>query len=247
MFAQDEDIEDCERMIVSVLNAASAGWDAAFDDARRTAEAVSKSRILATMEICRAIAKNPQHGLWGVFARPVEIEHNSFLPAHEGAHGVPVIVLANSGGYERTGLPADPDEIDSYREDDIRQFSKTPHDRLDGNDLPSELSGYYSIINNLLKFTGKYCSVPMIRLPGYSAADDETPSDQNTYWNEHTPVFSIPTIIKLAPFYNLKEGDNLMGLAQTMYLEGQKDLRAIEGGAMTVSPVAPIAEIQKEI
>lgn len=444
-FASATQITEIESIIKSVLNA-SGTWGGAVADPRRFAEVVTKSRIYATMEVIKAIAGNLQHGYWGVLQSLVAVEHDAFLPFHNGKHGLPLIsphlipakqasgrwnfvsnpvegetvdingvthtwrlpgvVLADGGSDEfdgiytfrdyyedkrfyillgdptpdepygtwlfeddnfvawdgslwsicqyayfsgddvdspteanwqvlhgdapapsvtartfsateieigdtkaeslanfaaklnasangsvnvatyiqdqlakakvigtydvggivgntflmedssegsitvsgatftggaeaepmpyQAGYKADPDEIDSFRNDTLGLFSSVAHDAVDENDMPSELAMFWSIVNQQLKFTGYDCKIPMIQ---FIEADCAT----------KTPVFAIPTIVKLAPLFNLKEGDNLVGIAQTLASAGMDDLRQIASGAMTVTPVSDIMPVQGEL
>lgn len=260
MFATTEQIGETENMIKYILNATTAGFDGAIDDARRNIEAIEKSRIYGTIEVFNAIAANPQHGYWGQLAKKVFVKNNDFLPDHVGAHGIPLITTTIEDALitQNAGVAADPDEIDSYRrvmtdKNGNRRglFSKTPHDELDANGLPSEVSGYYSIINNQLKFTGKYCYVPMIQIPipatVSGASSDVEPNTVEIFWDTHLPVFAIPTVVKLAIAMNLKEGDSLLPLANMFQQMGERDLVMIKSGAMTVSPVSDVMNVQKEV
>lgn len=220
-------------MIVYILNAARV-WSGPIEDPRRLGEAVAKSRIYATLEVVKAIAKNPQHGYWGALAAKVSVVHDDFLPPHLGQHGIPLITPF-SGANERAGMKADPDEVDDYRNDTLGLFTSSlgmaiPHNQADSNGMPSPVSGFWSIVNNQLKFTGHSARVPMIQ---FSEADCDA----------KTPVAYLPTIVKLAPLWNLKEGDNLAGIAAQLVSAGRDDLRAIEAGAMSVSPVSDLVEV----
>lgn len=237
-FATSAQLTETERMIRSVLNAAGT-WSGAIDDPRRFDEVIVKSRIYGTLEVVKAIARNPQHGLWGALAEYIDVEHNDLLPAHLGAHGIPQITLACGCSEERIGVEADPDEIDSYRNDSLGLHTRicgetVAHDCADSNGMPSPVAGYYSIVNGQLKFTGSSAEVPMIRFDEARAAT-------------HTPVIYLSTIVKLAPLFNLKEGDNLLGLAQILVSVGRDDLTAIEKGVLSVSPVSDVMDIQKEL
>lgn len=241
-FATAGQITEIENMIKYILNATST-WGGAVEDLRRLEQAVVKSRIYGTLEVIKAIAGNAQHGFWGVLASEVTVAHNAFLPAYFGVHGLPQIMPAEDwNGEAMTGVEADPDEIDSWRNDNPTVFSlhnrlcgdDAVHNELDGEGLPSVNTGRYSLVNSQLKFTGYECTIPMVV---YQESDCAT----------KTPIFALPTIVKLAPLWNLKEGDNLNGIASTLVTAGQNDLDRIANGAVTVSPVSDVMEIQKEL
>lgn len=236
-FATADQLTDTERMIKYVLNA-TGSWSGAINDARRMAEAVTKSRIWATIEVVTAIAENRSHGFWGALAEMYEVDHNELLPPHRGEHGIPQITVS---GYDEeiAGIPADPDDIDSWRNDTLGLHSRlcgetVPHDTVDSNGVPSHLAGKYSIVNSLVKFTGESCEVPIIRFDEARCATK-------------TPEFALPTIVKLAVWFNQKEGDNIAPIAMQMYQAAQADLEMIRGGALKVNPISDVMQFQKEL
>ena len=236
MFANAQQIQECEDLIKYILNATTSGWGGAVDNEARAQEAITRSRIYGTIEILRAISRNPQHGAFGQIAELVACNHDEFLPEHDGAPGIPLIVPFPNG-KRATGIPADPDEIDSYRNDTLGLFSRAlgfavAHNAADPLGMPSQNAGLYSINGNFLKFTGHSCEVPLVNL-------------SEDMCDTKLPVSMIPTVAKLAPLWNLKEGDNLTGIASILVGEGQKDLMEIEKGAMTVSPVPDLVKIQE--
>lgn len=237
-FASSAQIIELERLIVYVLNA-SGTWDGPIDDKRRSAESVTQSRIGATMELYDAIASNPQHGFWGVLATDVDVDHNDLLPEHLGQVGIPMIYTHEDAEDPVEGVPADPDEIDSWRSDTLGLHSKlcgeiVAHDAVDDNEMPSPLAGYYSLVNSRIKFTGYACEIPMVQI---TVAQVET----------KTPVPFMHTIAKLAPLYHFKEGDNLPATANALIQAGRQDLERIRAGAMNVSPVSDIVPVQKAL
>ncbi|MEQ1763845.1 MAG: hypothetical protein ABL984_11965 [Pyrinomonadaceae bacterium] len=231
-FATAAKLTETENMIKYILNATQT-WGGAIADGRRLAEAVTRSRVYGTIEVVKAIAENPQHGYWGELADFEDLDHDDLLPAYLGKHGIPRIIPF-PGGPELTGKEADPDEIDSYRNDTISQFASVAHNVADENDMPSPVSLYWSIVNSQLKFTGHICEVPMVIYPETDVAS-------------RTPEAYLPTIVKLAPLWNLKEGDNLVGIAQALVAAGNADLDAIRAGGMQVSPVSDIMEVQERL
>lgn len=235
MFATNNEIEQAENMIQYILNSNSA-WGGSTDDDRRSAEAITKSRKWASLEVIKAIATNPQHGYWGQLAEYLDVDHNDFLPDHVGTHGIPQITpFANAQPI--IGKEADPDEVDSYRNDTHGLYTRIAgetvlHDQADSNGMASPVAGFYSIVNNQIKFTGYECAVPVIQI-------DEELVDTLT------PNAFLPTVVKLAVFMNLKEGDNLAPIAGQMHEAGQRDLAAIAAGSMSVSPVSDVMQAQK--
>lgn len=236
MFASSDEITEIENLIKAILNA-SQTWGGAVNNRVRQAQAITRSRKLGTMEVLRAISRNPQHGAWMQLAEYVEVEHNSALPIHDGAHGIPQIVPFTDAP-EMTGKPADADDIDSWRADGNGLFTRVlgsivAHDAKDFLGMPSQYAGFYDVTHGIIKFTGKTCKIPLINL-----------SDEMC--DTHLPISLADTVIKLAPLYNLREGDNLVGIAATLVGEGKKDLVRIEGGALSVSPFSAIMEAQNQ-
>ncbi len=107
------DVDELDHHIADILNAAAA-WAGAITAGIRSADAIANARKQAALEVLGAIATNPEHGYYGDLATLVTVAHNAFLPAHDGEIGTPKIVPFQ-GASARDGIPADPDEIDSYR------------------------------------------------------------------------------------------------------------------------------------
>lgn len=226
--------------IKDILNATTAGWGGAINDARRSDGAISQARIDSGMEILRAIAGNPQHGDFGSIATLIAVNHNQFLPAHDGEPGIPQIVPF-AGADPREGIPADPDEIDSYRGD--LTASPIYSGALDGQSVAhdaaavgriSPTSCRYSMVNGYFKFTGLSAQVPLIQLTR-AMADTGVPENYE------------PTIVKLSIPKLVKEGDNLAQYASQYAADGKQDLIEITGGAMRVRPLPNIVIGQKAV
>lgn len=107
------DVTELDKEIADVLNAA-ASWGGAITAQIRSAEAIANARKQAALEVLSAISTNPNHGYFGDLSALVSVAHNAFLPAHDGVVGVPKIIPF-AGATARDGIPADADEIDSYR------------------------------------------------------------------------------------------------------------------------------------
>ncbi len=237
MFATEEQLAEVENGIKYLLNATKV-WTGEILDKRRSADAVTHSRRMATMEVLRAIAGNTQHGYWSEIAELVPVAEDSSIPPHDGALGLPWIAPF-PGARFRTGFKADPDEIDSYLSDTLGIHSRVdgvrvPHNEADASGMPSPVSGYYSLVNSHFKFTGFRCAIPMICVT-------------EEICDTRLPESLMPTIEKLALKSHYKEGDNLPATAQMLVNDGMLDLQRIQAGAMTTNPVADIEIAQKEI
>lgn len=225
-----------ESHISDILNATSAGWGGVVTSRRRSTAAIQNARKQSTYDVIRAIASNPRHGRFGAFATLVPVNHNDFLPAHDGEPGIPWIVPF-PGADAREGIPADPDEIDSYRED----LSDSPiySGALDGvavahneqsHGRPSPVACRYSIVNKRLKFTGESAEVPLIVITEAMLTSDALEGYEGA-------------IVRLSPSRLVKEGDNLYLYASGYTADGKQDLIEIAGGAMSVKPPAVLRSL----
>lgn len=106
-------VADLDKHIADILNAA-ASWGGVITAGIRHPDEIANARQQAALEVLSAISTNPTHGYYGDLSSLINVAHNSFLPAHDGEIGTPKIVPFE-GAAEREGIPADPDEIDSYR------------------------------------------------------------------------------------------------------------------------------------
>jgi len=226
--------------ILDILNAAAEGaWGGDVSDGRRSQDAIENARIQSGMEVLRAISMNPENGHYGALVQDIAVEHNTQIPDHDGETGIPKIVPFD-GSAAREGIPADPDEIDSYRNDTLGLYSaaldgtSVLHDQPDQNNLPSPVSLKYSIVAGRFKFTGLSAVIPMIQLTR-EMADAQIPENYE------------PTVVKLSIAKTVKEGDNLYQYAQAYAQAGQQDLMQIMSGALQVSPVPEIAMAQKNL
>jgi len=227
-----------EAHIADILNAA-ASWGGAIASARRSSQAITQARIESGMEILRCIAANPKNGYHASLATLTDVTHDQLLPAFDGEPGIPLIIPFASG-KEMAGVPADPDEIDSWR-NDLSAFPIytgavddvfTAHDQPDDNNMPSAVAGRYSIVNGLFKFTGKTAKIPLIILT-WTLADTKIPEAYTA------------TNVKLAIPKLVKEGDNLAQYASAYAQAALLDLQQIMAGAMNVAPIPDLAMAQK--
>lgn len=106
---------DLDAHIADIL-AAAASWAGVITAGIRSAAEIANARQQSCLEVLGAITTNPEHGYFGDLAALVTVAHNSFVPAHDGEIGTPKIVPF-LGAAQRDGIPSDPDEIDSYRND----------------------------------------------------------------------------------------------------------------------------------
>lgn len=229
-----------ESHIKHILNAVPT-WGGSINSSGKAIysdEAITKARIDSGMEILRAIASNPANSYFGSLATLVTVTHNSFLPAYDGEPGIPLIVPF-SGAQAMEGIPATPDEIDSYRTDPTSSVYtgaysgvRVAHDAADSSGQPSPISRRYSLVGGRFKFTGYSAQIPLIQLTR-SMADTGVPENYE------------PTLVKLSIPKLVKEGDNLALIAPTYLQLGMQDLVAIKSGQWEVPPVPQIEFAQK--
>ena len=236
-------VPEIENHIIDILNAAPT-WGGAINSKRRSAEAVTQARIEATMEVLRAIASNPDNSYYSSLTKLVDVENGDFLPAHEGEPGIPLII-PYPGAEPRSGIPADPDEIDSYMYD----ITTGPYRALYSGAVDAQAVAYneqtkggrisptscrYSIINGQIKFTGDSIQIPLVQI-------DPSTGDVS----DMVPALFEPLIVKLAIPKLVKEGDNLSVYAAAYEKAGYIDLASIRAGTNKVSPLATVMMAQK--
>lgn len=223
--------------IVDVLNAA-ATWGGAVASGLRDANEIHAARIQSGTEILRAIASNPQNGFHGSLGALVAVNHNQFLPAHDGEPGIPQIVPFPTADAV-AGEPASPSEIDSWRTaagaalytasgDGVTVL----HDAADGSGRMSPVSARYAIDKGIFKFTGLSAQLPLIQLTR-SMADSGVPDSYE------------PTIVKLSIPKLMKPGDAVWQIAMGYGNLGLQDISEIKNGAMVVNAVPDIEAAQK--
>jgi hypothetical protein len=122
--------------IIDILNAA-VSWGGVISAGIRHPDEIANARKQACLEVLGAISRNPAHGYFGDLAALVSVAHNSFLPAHDGEIGTPKIIPF-AGATAREAIPADPDEIDSYRNNPAAYTGALdgiviPHDQPNAN------------------------------------------------------------------------------------------------------------------
>lgn len=192
---------------------------------------VDAARIASGMEILRAISRNTAHGSYGAVTALVTVANNAYLPAHDGEPGIPVVVPYD-GAAAREAIPADPDEIDAWRNDSTTRPSFTggldgvaiPHDQVDADGKMSPLACRYSLVNKRLKFTGLTCQVPLVQLTR-AMADTGVPENYE------------PTVVRLSLIRLVKPGNEFYQRALGYAAGGRDDLLEIQNGSMNVKPV----------
>lgn len=239
-----------QNRIRDILNA-SPSWAALVSDPggdkKRSEDAIQAARIESGFEVLRAISRNTQGGYYGalVSVEAIDIsaydDANGVFLAYDGEPGIPQI-SPFPGAPFRDGIPANPDEIDSYRNDSTEFPMYTagldglaiPHNQPDANGFPSPVAGLYSIQAGLLKFTGDQVRIPLIILTEEMAA-------------AKIPAALEPAVIKLSPAKVIKPGDALYQVAGLYARLGSQDLIEIEGGALKVLPVPNITQATKQL
>lgn len=113
----------------------------------------------------------------GAFIVDTPVAHGTALPSHYGTHGIPKITpyLNAPASMVRTGTRKSVEEITSYRENSIilnsrKLYSDIDHDQPGYGDAPSSLAGFYSVVEDVLYFTGYSAVVPLAVITGASDA-----------------------------------------------------------------------------
>jgi hypothetical protein len=192
--------------------------------------------IQAAKQVLRTIVSNPNHPYLSSLMQLVTIGDGEFLPKHEGEPGIPLIVPF-PGAEPRAGIPADPDEIDSYKNDltsgpgykaiysgavDQRPVAcneATAKGRV------SPTACRYSIKDGLFRFTGDSAQVPLIIFD--TAADPTT----------QVPTEYDPALLRLAISWMGQPWDKFYPICVRFAQESREDLRMIAAGSRKVNPI----------
>lgn len=236
--------------IIDVLNANPEGQFSPFidqtesSDKRRSDDAITSARRVAAHRIIEAIASNPSHPYWGELKTDVAVAYGDPIPACYGQIGIPLIVPF-VGATARTGVPRDPDDVESARENTVGYLTDffgeealdiQQHNEAE-NGFVAPMSCWYSTANGVFKYTGNSAVIPMVR----SAL---TEADYRDIADNKIPVPLVAANVRLAVAILMKEGDNLSQLAGVYAQQGEADLVKIQGGALEVAPINVARAIQ---
>lgn len=199
----------------------------------------------ASTEVLKAVASNPLNSYFSSLMTLVTVANGAFLPQHEGEPGIPLIV-PYPGAEARSGIPADPDEIDSYRHDIVNgsyralysgaaDAQAVAYNEATKLGRVSPTACRYSIVNGRLTFTGDTCQVPLVQLPASTpgAAIDQVPGSYE------------PTTLRLVLSWVGQPWDKFYPICVRMALEARDDLAAIRAGKPTVPPFSATMMAQK--
>lgn len=234
------DILQVQAAVVDICNSLETGWwngIVALDDAKRSTQALLYAVQLSGKQVLRAIAANAKHGSYGVLSRRIACNRDEFLPKHDGAIGIPLILPYENAPRWRTGSETSPQQIDSYIDNPAgytgaRDGIVIPHDEIGPGGQMSPLACKYSLINEYFKFTGFSAEVPMVQLDALIAADAD-------WFLNLIPADLEDAVIKLSPSKLVKEGDVLFQIAGAYQQLGLTDLADISAGATRVSKPPP--------
>jgi hypothetical protein len=199
--------------LTDLLNVQAAGtWSAvvAATNLDRHATGIAEAAREAALDIARAIVSNPKHYHRNLFISPtpVALTYGGELPDY-GSEYDTVEIEKYSGGTYEIGTPLSAQKIESYRVN-----PNSVYGTLSYITQGSPLSGYYNIENGKVRYTGNAARI-------------------------YVPVISRTTVLTLIPdeyegpwYYIaagilLKEGDNLLPIAQHYAALGQSALQAI--------------------
>jgi len=226
-----------ENRIKFILNAVKT-WGGAITNLVYNADAITASRIESGMKVLETIAANPRNGFHGSLCNLIACNNATFLPAHSGEPGIPMIVPF-AGATAQAGDWATASQIGSYRDDPLGLYGLDPvdgtvvaHDESDSQAMPSPVACRYSIVKGFFQFTGLSAEVPLIQLTRDMA-------------DTGVPINYEATVIKYSVPMLLKEGTNLGAIASGYMNAAMGDLQAIADGAMNVDPVPTVEEAQR--
>lgn len=199
----------------------------------------------ASIEVIRAIASNPNNSHFSSLMALVSVNDGDFLPKHEGPPGIPLIVPF-PGAEPRAGIPADPDEIDSYKNDlTTGSYSALYSGAVDAVGVAyneatamgrvSPTACRYSIVNGQIRFTGETCQIPLVQIDtsNPAAVVDQVPADYE------------PSILRLVISWLGQPWDKFYPICVRMAREAREDLAAIRAGNPTVPPLNTTMMLQK--
>lgn len=240
-------VTDIEAQLNHICNRAQDGVFSATGDTGQSADkrysddAITESRRKAAYKIFDALASNLSHPYWSYLSDEVELAHGDPIPPHYGEIGIPLI-SPYTGADFREGFPADGDEIESYRNDELGTFSDLygsgtqAHNARTADNVLSPMALRYSTDNGVIKFTGAACKLMMVKIPNTDEGDDINTSDMA---DTMMPVTLSALNVKLALGLLIKEGDNLFRVAAWLAQEGEKELINIKMGAIHAQPIDP--------
>jgi hypothetical protein len=200
--------------LTDLLNVQAPGtWSTtvASTNLDRHATGIAEAAREAALEIARAIVSNPKHYHRNLFisATPTSLTHQGELPDYGCEYDPIEIERFTSAGYRRGIDVADPFVVEEYRANPSSAYDAVAHDTTG-----SLLGGFYAIQNNRIYFTGLNCRgyFPVISRTGVLTI---IPDEYEGAW------YYIGAGILL------KEGDNLLPIAQHYTQLGTAALQAI--------------------
>lgn len=217
-----------QKRVTDILNAQSAGtWSTtiASTSLDRNANAITEAVTEAAMLIAKAILSNPKHVHRGTFisSSAQTLTHQGELPDMAGEMDLVEIQPYENASWE-TGSPRDAQQIEDYRAT-VTGFTNNMYDSIPHNQQGSRLSGFYAISNGRFYFTG-YAARGYFPQIDRNTVTSQIPDEYQAAWLS----LSIPLLIK--------EGDNLMDVAQHYLAFGQQELISIAN----MNNLAPLPE-----
>ena len=193
----------------------------------RNATAISECVREGAMLIGRAILANPAHVHRNllVASSATTLTHQGELPDMSAELDL-VQIQRYSGADWQTGVLRDAQIIESYRANPSSIYDSIAH-----NLTGSRLGGYYATANGRFYFTG-FAARGYFPLISRTTITSLIPDEYETAW--------FMVAIGLA----LKEGDNLMPIAEYYMQAGMQDLAAISTMGV-LSPMPPPETAQK--
>ena len=208
------DLTTVLKRTTEILNACLAGTfsvTVAATSLDRSDTAISEACRGAALLIASAIVRNPDHPHRNLFvpSSPTALTHGGALPNAAGHAGLIEIRKYAAGTYA-VGVVRGVHHIEEFRLNTSNAYDAINHDQAG-----SKLGGYYALSHGRIYFTGNAAR-------GYFPIIDRTtvttlvPDEYETAW------------VALTVWLCLKEGDNMLPIAQEYARLGEEQLKLIE-------------------
>ena len=206
------------KRVIEILNVAAPGTFSttiASTNLDRNVDAITEAVREGAMLIARAIVSNPSHPHRNLFVSgsSTTLTHQGELPDMAGEMDL-VEIQPYSAASWITGTPRTVQQIESFRANTNSLYDSVAH-----NASTSRNSGYYAIKNGRFYFTGEAARgyFPTI---SRSTVTSILPDEYESTWT----ALSVGLCVK--------EGDNLLPIAQFYFSHGQQDLLAIQNNSI---------------
>jgi len=210
-------------------------------DKRYSIDGINDARRKAASRVFDAIGSNPAHPYWGLLSSSVAYNHGDVIAPYYGEIG-DVLVVPVTGQTARIAMPADPDEIESYRLDSLGTFTSfygtaQAHNAVNEAGVLPPTALKYSTSSGRFTCTGASGVIRMIPIPQEDTSPTAGLNAEEYMADTKMPITLAHLNAKLALPMLIKEGDNLFRTATYLGQLGEAELAAVKGGAIKVAPI----------